>query len=120
MIVVDSERSEHGIQRRKDNYGRLLHCCCICGLLEPWNGKWRAFYSIKELDDEVPIPKFCSEECQSRGGPEARNVTDEMKRKAKEAEWREPDLVYREQTEREKYADAADRRRREQNGGNGD
>ena len=62
---------------------------------------------MKELDDAVPIPKFCSWECQKRGGPNAQNVTAEMKRRAKDAEWREPEIAYRPATEREKYNDAA-------------
>ena len=106
MLVYDSERSERGPQRRRS--GRhLLHCCCICGRLEPWGTTWSTYCSYKELDDEVPIPKFCSEKCRLAGGEDASLVTDAMRRNAKDAEWREPNAVFREQTEAEKYATAA-------------
>jgi hypothetical protein len=111
-LVVDSERSERGQQRRRAGDGRILHACCICGKLDVWNDGWSTYCSWKEIDDEVPIPKFCSDKCREAGGSAARNVTAEMKRMAKDAEWREPTPVYREQTQREKYADAADLQRR--------
>lgn len=107
MQVVDTEKSERGPQRRRATDGRLVHCCCVCGKVEPWGDAWTSYHCIKELDDESPIPKFCSAECKATGGARARNVTEAMKRKAKEAEWREPAVVYREQTEKEKYAQAA-------------
>jgi hypothetical protein len=109
MLVVDWDRSEHCPQRRKANNGRLLHCCCICGRLDTWGDTWSCFCSEKELDDEAPIPKFCSRKCQKLGGPDASNVTTEMKREAKDAEWREPHIAYREATDREKYHKAASR-----------
>lgn len=111
--VVDWEKSEHGLQRRRTsgNFPRLLHCCCICGKLEPWGPTWTVYCSIKELDDEAPIPKFCSRKCRNKGGDEAQAVTEEMKRRAKDAEWREPEFVYRDATEKEKY-NAALRRQR--------
>ena len=105
MKVVDWERTERGSQRKREN-GKLLHCCCICGRLETWGDSWTAYYSMRELDDAVPIPKFCSEKCEKPGGIAAANVTQEMKRKAKNAEWRDPIVFYREATSREKY-DAA-------------
>lgn len=107
MKVVDTERSERGKQRRKTAEGRLLHCCCICGQVSPWGDSWSAFCSDKDLDDGVPIPKFCSEACRQKGGSKAELVSKEMKETAKGAELREPNLVYREATETEKYADAA-------------
>lgn len=109
MRVVDYERSEHGPQRRKTagRFPRLLHCCCICGKVEPWGSGWTTFCSIRELDDEVPIPKFCSTKCRNKGGVDAQNVTSEMKKKAKDAEWRDPKIIYREASEKEKYAEAS-------------
>jgi hypothetical protein len=109
MKVVDGERSERGRQRRKTADGRLLHCCCICGALAPWDASWTTYCSLREIDDELPIPKFCSEACRAVGGSVARNVTAEMKQRAKDAEWREPEIVWREATDREKYADAQSR-----------
>jgi hypothetical protein len=103
MLVVDREKSEHGPQRRKSPDGRALHCCCICLKVEPWSERWTVYCSFQELDDGVALPKFCSAQCQARGGSEAQHVTAEMKAKAKAAEWREPELVYREATEQEKY-----------------
>jgi hypothetical protein len=79
--------ARHGGQRRRTCGGRLLHRCCICGQLDVWGENWSAYYSIKELDDGVPIPKFCSHECRQAGGPAARNVTEKMKQMAKNAEW---------------------------------
>ena len=107
MRVVDWDKSEKGPQRRRTNDGRLLHCCCICGKLEPWSNRWTTYCSWRELDDEEAIPKFCSFPCREQAGPEATGVTPEMKRKAKELEWREPELVWREATDREKYDEAA-------------
>jgi len=104
---VDWDKSERGPQRRKTASGRLLHCCCICESLAPWGDSWSTYCSVKELDDGAPIPKFCSAACRRKGGRNAENVTDAMKAKAKEAEWREPTVVYREATDREKYWDAA-------------
>lgn len=103
MLVVDLEKSEYGRQRRRSMSGRLIHCCCICGTTDVWSRNWSVWCSIKELDDEAPVSKFCSAACRDKGGPNARNITEEMKRKAKDAEWREPKIVYREANEREKY-----------------
>lgn len=107
LHVIDWEKTERGPQRRKTKDGRLLHCCCICGRIEPWNAAWTTYCSMKELDEVAPIPKFCGIDCQDRGGPDAVNVSDEMKRKAKDTEWREPEVVYREATSHEKYNAAA-------------
>jgi hypothetical protein len=113
MLVIDSERSEYGPQRRKDASGRRLHCCCICGRLDRWGDGWSCYCSIKDLEDGVPIPKFCSLKCRNRGGPDAANVTEEMKRVAKAAEWREPKIAYREASDIQKYtAAAAEQQRR--------
>lgn len=110
-LVVDSEKSEISPQRRRDANKRLLHCCCICGAVDRWRDSWTTYCSEADIDDSVPIPKFCSDDCRARGGPKACNVTDAMKKVARDAEWREPKIVYREQTDREKYNDAAYRQR---------
>lgn len=112
MQVMDTEKSELGLQRRKSG-NRLLHCCCICGKLETWGSTWSTYCSVKDMDDSAPIPKFCSDWCQKAGGDEASNVTDEMKQRASDAEWREPEIVWREQSPAEKYADAAYQQKRE-------
>jgi hypothetical protein len=112
MLVRDNEKSEIGLQRRKANNGRLLHCCCICGKLDTWGETWSTYCSFKEMDDCAPIPKFCSEWCQKAGGAAASNVTGEMKQRASDAEWREPEAVWREATEREKYNHAAAQQRK--------
>jgi hypothetical protein len=106
MQVIDSEKSEKGPQRRKTADGRLMHCCCICGKLAPWGEGWSTFCSELELDNSTPIPKFCSEACRQKGGKDAQSVTLDMKKRAKDAEWREPRLAYREATQHEKYAQA--------------
>lgn len=112
MRVTDYERSEVGEQRRRGASGRLLHCCCICQRLDVWSDGWSAFYSVKELDDSTPIPKFCSEECRTKGGPKAQNVTVEMKAKAASAEWRPPSMVSRAATEIERYRSAVEGQRK--------
>ena len=105
VLVVDWDKSERGPQRRLQG-SRLVHCCCVCGKCETWNSSWSTYCSEREIDDSVPIPKFCSEPCRSNGGSAAKNVTQEMKQRAKDAEWREPETKYREATSHEKY-DAA-------------
>ena len=105
-LVIDWGKSETGPQRRRTAAGRLLHCCCICGRLDTWGLGWSCFCSERELDDEMPIPKFCSEGCREKGGPDAVYVTAAMKQAAKAAEWRAPTIRYREATDAEKYADA--------------
>lgn len=112
MLVVDYERSEHGPQRRKTSSGRLLHCCCVCGAIETWGSTWSTYCSMKEMDDCVAVPKFCSAKCISIGGPKAQNITEAMKTVARDKEWREPELAYREETDREKYNRIADEQRR--------
>jgi len=111
-LVVDSERSEISQQRRRNAAGRTLHCCCICGKLDTWGDGWSTYCSYRDMDDATPIPKFCSEGCRYKGGPAADAVTDEMKRRANDAEWRDPNIVYRPQTDREKYFDAAHAQRK--------
>lgn len=108
MQVIDTERSEYGPQRRRTKDGRRLHCCCICGKLDTWNDYWSYYTSYKEMENDIPYPKFCSTKCREIGGTDAMEVTGEMRRKAKDAEWREPETVYREATDCEKYNSAAD------------
>ena len=112
MLVVDWEKSERDPQRRKTASGRLLHCCCICGALEPWGDTWSTYCSFKDMDDGASIPKFCSNNCRQQAGAAARNVTAEMKERARASELREPKIVYREQTAAEKYADARSEQKR--------
>lgn len=104
--VVETAASEVGPQRRKTADGYLLHCCCICGTVAPWGQGWSTYCSYKDIDDAAAIPKFCSEACRTKGGPKSANVTDEMKRNAKAAEWRPPAVVFRDATDKEKYFDA--------------
>lgn len=111
MQVPDWNASERGKQRRKNANGRLLHCCCICGKLEPWNRQWVYYGSIEEEENGVPLPKFCSAACSRLGGEDASAVTMEMRQAARDAEWREPTIVYREATDREKYQIAAQEQR---------
>lgn len=106
MKVIDHKNSEHGKQRRLDGQGRQIHCCCICGYIGRWTGKWSWFGSDLDLDEGRPIAKFCSDLCKAKAGDNAENVTTEMLQTAKDAEWREPRLAYREATEAEKYRDA--------------
>lgn len=50
-----------------------------------------------------PIAKFCNDLCVRQAGPECVNVTMEMRESARSKEMREPKLVWREATDREKY-----------------
>lgn len=111
MQVVDTKKSEYGPQRKRTPSGRLLHCCCICGRLDVWSPTWVSYCSIREIDEGRPFPKFCSDECRRKGGIAACDVTDEMKRKAKDAEWREPRVAYREANDREKYRAAVEKQK---------
>jgi len=110
--VHDWIKSERGPQRRRGAGNRLLHCCCICGTVSLWGKGWSVYCSIRELDDGVPVPKFCSRKCAAKGGPNASNVTAEMRQAAYDAEWREPRAVYRDATDIEKYRAAAAKQRR--------
>ena len=112
MLVVDEKASEHARQRRRANDGRLLHCCCVCGALAKWEETWSTYCSMKELDDNAAIPKFCSEKCREVGGARAVNITVEMKQRAWDAEWREPEIKYRSATDREKYRAAIQSQKR--------
>lgn len=114
MIIreIDSTKTEIGPQRRKMG-NRLLHACCICHTVAPWGEGWSTYCSEADIDDGVAIPKFCSRLCAEKGGPEARNVTKAMKEAARELEWREPRVVWRERemTDREKWQEAVRRQR---------
>lgn len=117
MKVKDTERSENGPQRRKTDpasWGRerLLHACCICHRVGVWGDGWSSYYSLLGLDECKPIPKFCSANCADQAGPECENITEEMLAAAKALEMREPNIVYREATDREKYAAAVSRQPR--------
>lgn len=107
MLVRDWDKSERGPQRRKTSAGRLLHCCCICLNCEPWSASWSYYASMKEEDDGVPLPKFCSDACKAKAGPQCSNITEGMKAAARALEWRDPEPAYRNATEREKYNYAA-------------
>jgi hypothetical protein len=111
MKVVDYDKSERGRQRRKADDGRLLHCCCICLKVAVWGPFWSWYGSIKEAEDGITTAKFCSAECAAKAGPRSCNVTAEMKRAARDAEWRPPTVVWREATDREKYREAMARQR---------
>ena len=111
--VVDFAKSERGPQRRRSGDNRALHCCCICGVLGVWGEGWTVFCSDRELDEGVAVPKFCSTRCKNKGGLDARNVTPEMRETAKNAEWREPRLAYRDATDQERYRAALNRQGRE-------
>ena len=109
MKVVDYDQSESGDQRRTAKNGELLHCCCVCGKLDIWGDSWSTYCSYKEMDDGVAIPKFCSDQCRAKAGPRASNISDDMKETARKAEWRPPNIVYRELTDIEKYRHALHR-----------
>ena len=47
----------------KDKGGRRIWKCNQCGLEAPWNKDWVWYGSIRELDDCVDVPTFCSRSC---------------------------------------------------------
>lgn len=111
---IDADKSERGRQRRRAGEGPgapLLHCCCICHTVAPWGDGWSTYCSEGDIDDSVAVPKFCSRLCAEKGGPRARNVTKAMREAARDLEWRESRIVYRERemTEREKWQEAVRR-----------
>jgi hypothetical protein len=103
MLVMDSQQSERGRQRRKAGDGRPIHCCCICGKVGTWDSNWKSYGSEKQMYDGSTIPKFCSEICRILGGDDASCVTLTMLLAANDSEWREPKVMYRPATRREKY-----------------
>lgn len=107
---IDEAKSERGPQRRKMG-SRLLHCCCICNTVSPWGEGWSTYCSYADMEHGITIPKFCSRLCAEKGGPEASDVTEDMKEAARALEWREPRVVYRERemSEREKWQEAVRR-----------
>lgn len=111
MQVLDTKCSERGPQRRRDANGRALHSCCVCGKTETWGPTWSAYYSWKDLDDKVRVPKFCSDKCKSTAGPKAKNITEAQIAVAHEHEMRPPRPAYRDATASEKYRAAVERQR---------
>ncbi len=80
---------EIGPQRRKA-IGRPLHACCICNNLEVWGSTWSHYSSVEDMDDNAPLAKFCSSVCARKAGPNCENVTEAMKRDARDLEYRPP------------------------------
>ena len=111
MQIMDLAASEFGDQRRKQG-NKLLHSCCICGKLDVWGKTWEAYYSIKDMDDCAAIPKFCSVACSMQSGPECRDVTQKMIDDAYAREFRPPNIVYRDMTEKEKYQAALQKQKK--------
>ncbi len=96
--------------RRRTKSGHLLHCCCICSTLEPWGSDWFWYGSYKEEEDGVSIPKFCSQVCKMKGGPNAKNVIRAQRMHAQQMEMVEPMPVYRPRS----YGDAVSDQQRDQ------
>ena len=70
--------------RKRAHTGAVLHCCVVCGALEPWSDDWSWYGSYEEMDDGVPLQKFCSQKCVKN----VRAVTIEMCAEAREHEYR--------------------------------
>lgn len=51
---------------RPDKTEVRYHTCSICGAFAPWSKGWVLWASITELDDGVPVLKFCGAVCASR------------------------------------------------------
>ena len=71
--------------RRVTPDGRHLHCCCVCGKLEPWSKGWSWYGSYKDLEDCTPVKKFCSDRCRKQ----EKAVTPEMAADARRKEHHE-------------------------------
>lgn len=44
-----------------------LHTCCICGRASPWSDEWSWFGRWQDIDDDLPVKKFCSAPCRAAG-----------------------------------------------------
>jgi hypothetical protein len=75
------------MSRRVTLDGRALHCCCICGRLEPWGPTWSHYSNWIEIDDQKPIAKCCSDDCRAEAGKNCENVTKAMKKRAQDVEF---------------------------------
>ena len=40
------------------------HVCSVCGFSGPWTESWCWYGSWKDLEDNKPIEKFCSDSCR--------------------------------------------------------
>lgn len=61
--IERQERWQEGMGRRSLT-GRRLWRCWHCDSLEPWSPEHGGYWSIKEEEDGLPLPIFCSETCR--------------------------------------------------------
>lgn len=61
--ALDIEIAKYGKRLRHVEPLRT-HICSICDKYGVWGPEWLWFGSIKELDDDAPIIKICSESCR--------------------------------------------------------
>ena len=54
--------------QRRDTKGRPLHRCCMCPSFGPWGDTWEWFGSFRDVEDGVPVAKFCAPDCRLRFG----------------------------------------------------
>lgn len=54
-----------------DNGSRRIWKCDQCGVEAPWDKDWVWYGSIRDLDDCVDVPTFCSKGCVERRHEEA-------------------------------------------------
>jgi hypothetical protein len=46
-----------------------IHTCSTCGTSGPWTATWCWFGSYRQIDDDQPILKYCSEACTPPDAP---------------------------------------------------
>ena len=72
-------------RRRRDQDGRALHACCVCGRLAPWTDNWRWYGSYKQIDDGDAVMKFCPKHAAQEFMVKA--VNQEMAEEARRREY---------------------------------
>lgn len=88
MAAYVREHSRIGEKiRRRALDGRMLHACCVCRVVAPWSEGWSSFCSMREIDEGLPIAKFCSEACAESAGPKCERITEKMKEEARDLEY---------------------------------
>jgi endogenous inhibitor of DNA gyrase (YacG/DUF329 family) len=72
LLVKDGPAAPEGKiwVETKDRRGKVkrrdlvaLHKCTTCGGESPWGPSWKWFGSYRDLDNDEPIMKFCSDSC---------------------------------------------------------
>lgn len=67
-IITAAEYDRRQQLKRRPRYILVekarIHVCSTCGNSGPWTESWSWFGSYADLDDDRPVKKYCSAECQ--------------------------------------------------------